>query len=391
MEKEKKRQGTEDDSSEELTSFLTDFIDPWYASLKDPSRSQQQTLENLLVGYAQTDYGKAHGAGRIATVKEFQSAFPTANYGSFQPYFEKVKSGNYTALLSEPVSGWVMTRGTTGTPKVIPTTETHLAQILFVGARAIINYALKKDQQILRRNVLNLNFPSEVFTMNTSSGEQRYGYSSGTYAKLHPSLDAASLVPRQEDIDSLGGGISKSDWERRFELIYGAAKQSDVGCVMGVTPVILAFARYLKHRHGVLPRQVWEMSALFCTSVAKIHSKYAPELRYYYGNAPIVEMYTATEGVFAQQLDKNPYLVPNYDTYLFEVRTGRGIKLLHELPASEWGSLIVSSTLFPRYEIGDLIESIGRGYYRVFGRAKTLTVLEHLFYNLLAGRRVVAR
>ena len=374
------------DSSEELYSFLRDFIEPWYASLKDPGQAQANTLSNLLQGYAQTEYGKYFGAQKISAIGEFQSSFPIANYASLQPYFEQARIGKYSAILSEPVANWVMTRGSTGKPKVIPTTETHLTQILFVGARAIVNFALRKDVRILQRNVLNLNFPSEVLTIETQKGYEKLGYSSGTYAKLHPSLDASSLVPRQEEIDSIGSGITNADWERRFELIYNKARTSDVGCVMGVTPVILSFARFLKRRYGVFPKNLWKMNALFCTSVSKIHSKYAPELRHYYGDAPVVEMYTATEGVFAQQLDENPYLSPNYDVYLFEVKTGGKTKLLHELRPNEWGSLIVSSVLFPRYEIGDLIESVGKGYFRVFGRAKPLTVLEHLLYNAISLR-----
>ena len=161
-----------------------------------------------------------------------------------------------------------------------------------------------------------------------------------------------------------------------------------MGCVIGVTPVILEFARFVRKRYHKSPKDVWKMDALFCTSVAKIQTKYAPELQYFYGDSvPVVEMYTATEGVFAQQLDDNPYVCPNYDLYLFEVKLGNGcIKLLHELDTNEWGSLVISSVLFPRYEIGDLIESLGSGYFRVFGRNRTRTVLEHYFYNLLAGR-----
>lgn len=374
------------DSTEELISFLKDFIEPWYDSLKDPDKSQAKTLTNLLQGYRQTEYGKKYGAEKVRTVKEFQSSFPVSNYAVLQPYFEQVRVGNYSSILSEPATNWVMTRGTTGRSKVIPTTETHLSQILFVGARAVINFALRKDVKVLQRNVLNLNFPSEVLTINTQNGVEKFGYSSGTYAKLHPSLDAASLVPRQEDIDSLGGGITKEDWERRFDLVYRKAKNSDVGCVMGVTPVILSFARFLKRKYGLRPMDVWKMNALFCTSVAKIQTKYAPELVHHYGKTPVIEMYTATEGVFAQQLDENPYISPNYDVYLFEVRTAKGIKLLHQLKPNEWGRLIVSSVLFPRYEIGDLVESVGKGYFRLFGRDKVLTVLEHLFYNILTGR-----
>ncbi len=233
--------------------------------------------------------------------------------------------------------------------------------------------------------ILNLNFPSTVATMEADGRKVNYGYSSGTYAKLNPMFDQVSLLPRQEEVDELGPGIKKLDWERRFELVYQKALNQNVTAVMGVTPVILSFAKYVAKRHGKKPKDVWQFRALFCTSVRKIQFKYAPKLRSYYGEVPVVEMYTATEGVYGQQLDDLPYVSPNYDKYLFEVETGRGTRLLHELRRGEWGRVIVSSCLFPRYEIGDMVEALGKNYFRVFGRATFLTVLEHRLYRLLYG------
>lgn len=369
------------------SSFLAEFVEPWYRSLSDPAESQKQALRGLLSGYAKTEYGRALGAETIKTVADFQKRFPIANYDGFAPYLERVKKGEYSALLPEPVARWVMTRGTTGRPKLVPATETHLSLILSLGARAIVNFALKRDPEVLEMNVLNLNFPSEVGMMLTDRGEERYGYSSGSYAKLNPSLGPTSLVPRQEEIDALGGGIGKADWEKRFELVYRSAKDQPVGSVMGVTPVIAQFARYLRGKHAVLPKQLWKMRALFCTSVAKIQSNYAPLLKHEFGeSAPLVEMYTATEGVFAQQIDERPYVSPNYDAFLFEVKTSRGrVKLLHDMGAYEWGKLIVSGPIFPRYDIGDMVESLGKGYFRIFGRTGTLTTLEHVLFEVVTG------
>ncbi len=198
-------------------------------------------------------------------------------------------------------------------------------------------------------------------------------------------FDRVSLLPRQEDIDKLGSGIGRKDWQQRFELVYEMAKDQNVTATMGVTSVILSFARYIKRKYGKLPKDIWKPQALFCTSVRKIQYKYGPILQKYFGEVPIVEMYTATEGVFGQQLDDNPYITPNYDAYLFEVATGKGVKLLHELKRGEWGSLVVSSCMLPRYEIGDLIEAAGKNYYRVFGRKNTLTLLEHRLYRAFLG------
>jgi hypothetical protein len=280
-----------------------------------------------------------------------------------------------------------MTRGSTGTSKVLPATRTHIDQILTCGARALINHVFRKsDYELIDGRILNLNFPTNVHTTTVDGKTVSYGYSSGTYAKLIPSLSSVSLLPRQEDIDALGPGISRRDWERRFELAYEQTRNENVTATMGVTPVILSFARYIGRRHGKKPRELWNMRALFCTSVRKIQFKYAPKLRRYFGQIPIVEIYSATEGVFAQQLDDLPYVTPNYDTYLFEVQTARGTRMLHELKRGEWGKLIVSSSMFPRYEIGDLIEAAGKNYFRVFGRDKLSTVLEHRLYRLLFGR-----
>jgi hypothetical protein len=164
--------------------------------------------------------------------------------------------------------------------------------------------------------------------------------------------------------------------------VYEQALGENITAAMGVTPVILSFARYVNDTHGKKPKDLWNLQALFCTSVRKIQFKYAPILRRYFGDVAVVEMYSATEGVFALQIDDLPYVTPNYDKYLFEVQTGKELKMLHELKRGEWGSLIVSSCLFPRYDIGDLIESAGKNYFRVFGRRKVSTLLEHKFYRL---------
>ena len=369
-----------------INSMLQPIIGPWYESLENPQKAQEHVLYDLLKKYATTDYGNSYGASEIVRIPEYQVKFPKIDYKALLPYLAQVKEGKYRAILPEPPESWVMTRGSTGKSKVLPVTQTHLKQIFTCGARALINYALrKKNFEVFTGNILNLNFPSTVHTMVSDGQEVTYGYSSGTYARLNPMFERVRLLPRQESLDALGSGIARTDWEKRFELVYQEALDNDVTAMMGVTPVILAFAKYIKRKHGKKPADLWKFQAMFCTSVRKIQFKYATVLRKYFGPAPIVEMYTATEGVFAQQLDELPYITPNYDAYFFEVDTGKGVKMLHELERGEWGSLLISSCLFPRYDIGDMIEAAGKNYYRVFGRRNTLTLLEHRLYRLFLG------
>jgi len=371
---------------ESSEDFLQKLVSPWYQSLRNPIDAQNETLQNLIGHYSTTEYGKRHSIGSIESAADFKLNFPKLRYETLHPYLEEVKRGNYQVLLSEPPVCWVMTRGSTGISKILPATKTHLEQIFSCGARALVNHALRKrDLALLTGKILNLNFPSAVASMKVAGKTVTYGYSSGTYAKLNPVFNQVSLLPKQEEIDSLGPHITKSDWEKRFELVYQRALDQDVTAAMGVTPVILSFARYVSRKYGKKPKDLWRLRALFCTSVRKIQFKYAPKLQRYYGKVPIVEMYTATEGVYGQQLDDLPYICPNYDAYLFEVETGRETKMLHELQRGEWGRLIVSSCLFPRYEIGDMIEAMGKNYFRILGRSTRLTILEHRLYRLLWG------
>ena len=368
------------------SSIFAPLVEPWYQSLKNPGRSQEELLAVLLKEYAKTDYGQQRRASEIRGIDNFRQNFETADYRRLDPFFAEVMKGNFRSILPEPLLCWVMTRGSTGPAKVLPVTKKHIEQILTCGSRALINHALRcRDYDLFSGRILNLNFPSNVHTVTINGQTMSYGYSSGTYARLNPALDQVGLVPKQEDIDSLGSGIKKSDWEKRFELAYQQAIDQNVTAAMGVTPVILFFAKYIDRMHNKKPKDLWNIRALFCTSVRKIQYKYGPVLRKYFGNVPIVEIYSATEGVFGQQLDDLPYITPNYDTYFLEALTGKGVKMLHELKRGEWGELVVSSCLFPRYAIGDMIEAAGKDYFRIFGRRNAWTLLEHRLHRLFLG------
>jgi hypothetical protein len=367
-------------------SVFQPIVGSWYDSLSNTEDSQKRVLAELLGDYDKTDYGRSHHASEINGITEFRANFPTMNYTSLKPYLGEVQKGNYSSILPEPLLCWVMTRGSTGPAKVLPATKTHIEQILSCGGRALVNYALRKrDFSLLTGRILNLNFPSNVHTTTIDGRPVTYGYSSGTYAKLNPMLNDVSLLPRQEEIDALGSGIGKQDWEKRFELAYQKGTGENITATMGVTPVILAFAKYINQKHGKKPKELWNFKALFCTSVRKIQFRYAPVLRRYFGEVPVVEIYSATEGVFAQQLDDLPYVTPNYDKYFFEVQTSQGMRMLHELKRGEWGRLIVSSCMFPRYDIGDIVEAAGKNYFRVVGRRNAKTLLEHRLYRLFFG------
>jgi len=123
-------------------------------------------------------------------------------------------------------------------------------------------------------------------------------------------------------------------------------------------------------------------------SVPGINTRYRPALHALYGPVAIRETFGgATECMFGQQRDekKASRTRPNYDLFFFEVqtrpsaslRTGSGIKMLHEMRPGEMGSMVVATPVLPRYKIGDLIRAFTPPYFRCIGRDEWWTPLRY--------------
>ena len=350
-------------------AFIQQQLGPWQQALQNPAAAQQRVLENLLSTYAQSEYGRDHDAAGVKDIEGYRQAFPAATYEQFKPMLEKVMAGEIAVLLSEQPIGWAITRGTTkGESKFIPMTPTDMQTRVSAG-RAVMKYVLDLSRFDVFQGVnLNLNFPSRVGTIKAGDREVEYGYSSGIYTRFVSERTPIRSAPTQDEIDALGGGKTQKDWEARFDLAFEKCKDQNVTLVGGVATTALAFGRYLKRAHGVYPKDLWKTQIMTLGSVAGINLQYQPALRALYGDVAIREIYGATEGMFGQQMDTKRAWIPNYDLFLFEVETRRGIKMLHEMRAGEQGSLVVSTPVLPRYKIGDRILAVQPPYYRCIGR-----------------------
>ncbi len=239
--------------------ILRSQLDPWHTAIENPSSAQEDVLKRFLKDYARTEYGLQHAAGSIATLADYRKAFPIITYATIKPVIEKVMAGQVNALLAEVPVGWAITRGTTqGESKFIPMTPTDLGMRISAG-RAMLAYVAETGRFDLLDGVnLNLNFPSVVGTLQVGEQEVTYGYSSGIYTKYVSAFTPIRSVPSQDEIDALGGGKSRKDWDKRFELAYQLCKDQNVTLVGGVCPTAIRFARYTRKVHRVYPKDVWK-------------------------------------------------------------------------------------------------------------------------------------
>lgn len=359
------------------------IITPWHASLQNPAQAQESVLQNLVSIYNQTDYGKQHSSHKIGSYADFRGAFPIQTYDEYKPLIDRMMAGNTSLLLNEAPVGWAITRGTTkGETKFIPMTATDL-KMRVSASRAVVNYALASRRFDIFSGVnLNLNFPSKVGSIKIGNRELDYGYSSGIYTKYVSTHTPVQSLPTQDDIDALGGGKTMRDWEARFELAYRQCRERNVTLVGGVAPTALQFGRFMYRKYRTYPKKLWQVIVMTLGSIPGINTRLAEPLQALYGNTAIREIYGATEGMFGQQLDEKRAWSPNYDLFFFEVQTSAGVKPLHEMRPGELGSLVVSTPIFPRYKIGDLILAFRAPYFRCIGREHWLTPFKYGWYEL---------
>ena len=362
---------------------LKALLKPWYSAIEDPVETQNRVLMNIIRSYVQTEYGKKHSAEQVENIHDYRRAFPVVTYEDYRPITQQVMAGDTQFMLSEEPVGWAITRGTTGDEqKYIPMTPTDVRMRISAG-RAMMHYVVTTGQYDIFQGVnLNLNFPSVVGRVKVGEKELEYGYSSGIYVKHVSASTPIRSIPTQEDIDALGGGKDIKDWENRFELAYQKCKDENVTQLGGVAPTAILFGRYIRRKHRVYPKKLWQVRIMTLGSVPGINTRYQPSLQALYGKAAIREIYGATEGMFGQQIDERRAWVPNYDLYLFEVQTRSGIKMLHEMRPGEIGSLVVSTPVLARYKIGDLILAFRAPYFRCIGRDYWWTPLYYAWGEL---------
>jgi hypothetical protein len=365
---------------------MVGFLQPWHEAVADPPQAQEQVLRRLLAIHSHTGYGRQHGADRVKSIGDFRKVFPVVTYEDYKPLIRRVMAGDLGLLLTEDPVGWAITRGTTkGESKFIPMTPTDLKMRVSAG-RAMLNYVAATGRYDLFQGVnLNLNFPSTVGTIRVGDREVSYGYSSGIYTKHVSTFTPIRSVPSQDEIDALGCGKTLKDWEARFELAYQKCRGETVTLVGGVAPTAVQFGRFVKERHGVYPKNLWKTQIVTLGSVPGINTRYEPALTAMYGPVAIREIYGTTEGMFGQQRDEKRAWVPNYDLFLFEVQTGSGMKLLHEMQPGEQGSLVVTTPILARYKIGDRVLALRPPYFRCIGRDEWWTPLKYWWGEFMTG------
>src|SRR5947209_1044251 len=90
------------------------------AATHRPRQIQEDLLRRILTYHAGTDFGRDHHFTSIHSLADFRRQLPIADYEHFEPYLERVRRGDFNALLADRcVHMFALTSGTTAARKYI--------------------------------------------------------------------------------------------------------------------------------------------------------------------------------------------------------------------------------------------------------------------------------
>jgi sterol desaturase/sphingolipid hydroxylase (fatty acid hydroxylase superfamily) len=104
---------------------------------RDPMRVQRELLAGIVKRNRDTTFGRQHGFDSIGDYETFARAVPVSDFERLRPFIDAEIGKGEKALTAEEPLRYMRTSGTTGAPKDIPLTDSHLGQLRRIHQEAV--------------------------------------------------------------------------------------------------------------------------------------------------------------------------------------------------------------------------------------------------------------
>lgn len=195
------------------------------SALRNPLQAQSDKLLQIIKANENTAFGQKNGFGKINSIADYQRWVAPNTYESLQPYIEAVMNGRRGQLTNEDAIMFATTSGTTGTPKFIPITPSHLKD--YAHAFQVQNYKLILDYP---RSPLGTYM---IFSSNDEEGRTAAGIPYGSVSGLLRK-GQSSLVQKYFALPAIVSRIK--DVEVKYYVMLRLALCQNVSAILGCNP-----------------------------------------------------------------------------------------------------------------------------------------------------------
>ncbi len=218
-------------------------IKRFQAALADPRAMQTAKLLSIMRANEKTAYGRRFNFDRVHSIEDYQRLVPPTTYEELEPLIEQMMEGRRGQLTDEDPIMFANTSGTTGKPKYLPITETHLED--YAHAFQVHNWnIIDSHPESTMGSVL-------IFTSNDEEGEVPSGVPYGAVSGMLRRRQS----PLVKKFFALPPAVAKiKDVEVKYYTMLRLALCQDVTIILGCNPSsFLLFADQMQeHEHNLI-------------------------------------------------------------------------------------------------------------------------------------------
>ncbi len=214
-------------------------------ALTDMRGQQQRVLADLVDFNSGTEFGKRHGFDRIRDIDDLRKAVPIQDYAAHAPLIERTAAGEPNLLTADRPVVYFTSSGSTGAHKKIPITPRFMSTTFFPFYYAAWAPLIENFPDVAQRPdaVLNLKHDPLSAPPTTAGGQPHVGASQVDFGEKFGEPLSAELGTAAPWA-TLPVDVAPDDHLEKMYLRLRLAVQSDVRCLIGINPAMIAAVPY---------------------------------------------------------------------------------------------------------------------------------------------------
>lgn len=344
--------------------------------MKNPIEVQDNILKTIIKSAQETVWGKFYDYKNIKSWTDFNSKVPINTYENLQPFFERVRSGEYNVLWPTEIRRFSKSSGTTSAKsKFIPVSEECLNEC---------HYKAGKDMLAIYCN--NYKNNNNIFGgMNLALGGSKHenelnndifcGDVSAIIIDNLPFWAELYRVPKKEI-------ALMPEWEEKLNRMVDSIIDANIVSLSGVPSWMMVLLKKVVEKTGKTIEELWPNLEVYFhggVNFAPYRSQFETILP---AKTRYMETYNASEGFFGLQDDPKKdsmLLLLDYGVYYeflpidqLEASNPKVVNLADVEIGKNYAILISTNAGLWRYLIGDTICFTEKYPYRfkITGRTK---------------------
>jgi sterol desaturase/sphingolipid hydroxylase (fatty acid hydroxylase superfamily)/L-alanine-DL-glutamate epimerase-like enolase superfamily enzyme len=208
-------------------------------TLRNPMRAQRALLKRIIAGNRDTVFGRRHGFGGMRGYADFASRIPVSTYEHLRPLVDLQIDSGKPALTRERPLCYVRTSGTTGQPKDLPLTATHLQMLRRIQHTAIA-FQHRSCPEAFAGSILAIVSPAQEGTLRNGAP---FGSASGIVASNTQSMVVDKFVLPAPVLALLNSRV------KYLLILRLALARADISYVGTANPTTLLMLSKLYRQH----------------------------------------------------------------------------------------------------------------------------------------------